>query len=342
MIYLFDRLYLESDYYIRNDDTRMTALLGPSADQARNDPILRSDFGDIQLDSTVSNDKLAEYLEQLVATANGQRVTVYTTDEMIIKILAFFCSSIFNNVDKAFIKELILLDKMWIDQSAGYMGHRDFALRHKGNLSLNIDNIDAIIDEAVEITPKITNYSSLRIEYLYASYLNNTLRPSLKDYLENTVKLVFYDANWLGPLVRTFSPLFLTIAAKEGIDLDTFEVSDLKSNRPEYYKIFDNGVLGDSTCFDRVDLDDWLSFLSKASSDFGWDVKPNVYEFFTSFYADKHGFIMDSCLNPNNVFKWYCLVDCGKTIKINPHLWYYIAREHTNSDFLNKFLLKPE
>lgn len=342
MIYLFDRLYLDSDHYIRNDKKKMTAILGPAADLAKDDPILQSDFGEIQLDSSVLNEDLASYLEGLVVAAEGKRVTIFTTNEMIIKILAFYCSSIFNTVDRDFIKSLILFDKVWIDQSAGVMGHRDFSLRHKGTVVLDITNIDSIIDEAIAITPKITNYSSLRMEYLYASYLTNTLPSHLKEYLESTVKTVFYDANWLGPLVRTFSPMALTIAHKEGIDLDTFETSDLKSNRPEYYKIFDTAVVGDSTCFDRVELSDWTSFLSKAAADFGWDIKPNVNEFFTKFYENKHEFIMDNCLNPNNVFKWYCLVDCGKTMKINPHLWYFIAREQNNNSLLDKFLLKSQ
>lgn len=342
MIYLFDRLYLELDHYIRNDKKKMTALLGPSADLARNDPILQSDFGSIQLDSAVLDEDLASYLEGLVVTADGKRVTIFTTNEMMIKILAFYCSSIFNTVDKDFIKSLIIFDKMWIDQSAGVMGHRDSSLRHKGTATLDITNIDSIIEEAISITPKITNYSSLRMEYLYASYLNNTLPLHLTDYLENIVKVVFYDANWLGPLVKTFSPMALTIAHKEGIDLDNFEISDLKSNRPEYYKIYDTAIVGDSTCFDRVELSDWEAFLAKASADFGWDVKPNVHEFFTKFYANKHDFIMDNCLNPDKVFDWYCLVDLGKTIKINPHLWYYIAREKNNNLLLNKFLLKVQ
>jgi hypothetical protein len=340
MIYLFDRLYLESDQYIRNDQKKLTALLGPVVDQINNDPLMASDFGPIQLDREVENENLAEYLQNLVVTADGRRATIFTTDDMIIKVLSFWCSCIFKNPSKEFVKELILLDKMWIDQAAGISGHRDLSLRHKGTPILDITNIDALIEEGMSITPKITQFNSLRIEYLYPSYITNTLPSNLKTYLEDTVKAVFYDSNWLGQLVKTFSPLILTVAANDGVNLDTFTIEDLKANRPEYYTIYDTAIIGDETCFDRVTLNDWLSFFNRASQDFGWNVKPNIIQFFTEFYNNKIEFIKQTCLTPANAYNWYCLVDLGKTIKINPHLWYYIAREHENTNFLNNFELK--
>lgn len=340
MIYLFDRLYLESDHYVRNDQKKMTALLGPIVNDAEQCKILSSDFGPIRKDLSVSNENLAAYLEGLVQEANGKRVTVFTTDDMIIKILAFYCSSIFNNPTKEFIKELIMFDKHWIDQSIGVAGHRDLALRHKGYDTLDITNIDALIDEAMAITPKLTNFSDLRLEYVYGAYLNGTLSPAARETFEQKIKTIFYDSNWLGQLVKTFSPLLLTVAAKEGIDLDTFDTNTLKNFRPEYTKIYDTAVIGDETCFDRVTLQDWLNFLNRASQDFGWNVKPSLLDFFNNFYADKMAFIREKCLDPAKFNDYFCIVDLGKSIKINPTLLYYIVREHANPSFINNFNLR--
>jgi hypothetical protein len=129
------------------------------------------------------------------------------------------------------------------------------------------------------------------------------------------------------------------VAAKEGIDLNTFTIEDLKAIRPEYFKIYDTAIIGDSTCFDRVELNDWLAFFASAEADFGWMVDPKIIEFFTLFYENKTEFILDNCLNPDNAFKWHCLFDQSKSIKINPQLWFHIAGEHANSEFIEKFAM---
>lgn len=340
MIYLFDRLYLASDHYIRNDQKKMTALLGPVVNDAESCSSLKYDFGPIRKDLTVANEDLAAYLEGLVTESGDMRVTVFTTDEMIIKILAFFCSSIFENPSPAFVKEMIMFDKVWLDQSAGIAGHRDAALRHKGYDVLDITNIDALIAEGMAITPKITKFNEVRLEYTFAAYLNGTLSDTAKDAFEQKIKAIFYDSNWLGDLVKTFSPLMLAVAAKEGVDLDTFTTASLKEIRPEYFKIYDTSVSGDETCFDRVTLEDWMNFLNRASEDFGWKLQPSLVAFFTNFYADKMGFIRQQCLDPEYVSEYFCLANLGKTIKINLQLWYYIAREHNNQEFMNNFSLK--
>jgi hypothetical protein len=340
MIYLFDRLYLDSDHYVRNDQKKVTVLLGPIVNDAEQCPILSSDFGPIKKDLSVENENLAAYLQGLVSEADSKRVTIFTTDDMIIKILAFYCASIFNNPTKEFIKQLIMFDKFWIDQSIGVAGHRDIALRHKGYDTLDITNIDSLIDEAMAITTKLTKFDDLRLEYMYGAYLNGTLSPAAKSAFEQKIKVIFYDSNWLGQLVKTFSPMLLTVAAKEGMDLDTFNVETLKAFRPEYTKIYDTAIIGNETCFDEVTLEDWLAYLNKASQDCGWNLKPSLVQFFTQFYADKEGFIREKCLTPAHFNDYFCIADLGKTIKINTTLLYYIVREHSNREFIDNFNLR--
>lgn len=340
MIYLFDRLYLTSDHYVRNDHKKMTALLGPIVDATEKCSTLSVDFGPIRRDRYLANKDMAAYLEGLVEESGELRATIFTNDDMMLKIMAFYISSVFENPTHEFIKQMIMFDKAWLDLGAGIAGHRDVALRHKGYDTLDITNIDGCIREGMSITPKLTKFNDVRIEYTYAAYLNNTLSPAAKEAFEQKVKTIFYDSNWLGQLVKTFSPMMLTVAAKEGINLDTFDTETLKAFRPEYYKIYDTSLLGDETAFDRVTLEDWLAFLNRASEDFGWRVKPSLIAFFTNFYADKMGFIREKCLNPDNISDYFCLVDLAKTIKINPHLWYYIAREHANPEFMGNFNLK--
>lgn len=337
MIYLFDRLYIDSDHYVRNDQKKVTALLGPIVNDAETCSTLSSDFGPIKMDLTVDNDKLAEYLEKLVEDAKGMRVTIFTDDDTMIKIIAFVYASVLANPTHSFIKEMILMDKVWHDQSAGVHGHRDVALRHKGYDQLDVTNIDALITEAMSITPKVTKFTDLRIEFMYAAYLNGTLGQTNRDAFEQKVKEISYDSLWLGQLVKTFLPLMLPVLAKEGMNLDTFTFEQFKSYRPEYFKIWDTSIIGDDTCFDRVTLDDWLAYLDKAKKDFGWPVKPEHVEFFRLLYADKMQFIRDYCLDPEKTKVYFCFLDLGKTIKINPQLWWYIAREHENTEFMNNF-----
>lgn len=338
MIYLFDRLYIDSDHYIRNDQKKVTALLGPVVNDAERCSTINSDFGPTKMTLSVDNDKLAEYLESLVEDAKDMRVTIFTDDDTMIKIIAFVYSSILTTPSREFIKEMILMDKVWHDQSAGVHGHRDTALRHKGYDQLDVTNIDALIDEAMAITPKVTKFKDVRIEFTYAAYLNGTLSQENRTLFEQKVKDVTYDSLWIGQLIKTFLPLTLTPLAKEGMNLDTFTVEEFKSYRPEYFKIWDTSLTGDSTCFDRVTLDDWLAYIDKAKDDFGWPVKSEHIDLYRSLYADKMTFVRDYCLDPEKTKIYFCFLDLGKTIKINPQLWWYIAREHDNTEFMNNFV----
>jgi hypothetical protein len=339
MIYLFDRLYLETDQYIRNDKKKMAALLGPAATAAKKCKTLQYDFGKIQLDESVADENLSAYLTGLLDNSEGQRVVVYTTDDMIIKIMAFYCSSIFSSTTPEFIKELILLDKKWIDDNPGTDGHRDFALRHKGKPKLDVTNIDRLVAEGMAIYPKLTNLGELRLEYLFAAYLNNSLSYKQRTDFEEKIKVIFYDANWIGQLVKTIMPMALTFLTKAGVDLDNFDTDTIRQHRPAYFKIFDTSIIGDPTCFDRVTLEDWMNFFNQCNADFGWEQLPSLKAFFANFYADKDGFIRSNCLDPSHISDYYCNFDLGKVIKVNPWLWYTIVREYNNPDYINRFRL---
>lgn len=339
MIYLFDRLYLESDHYIRNDKKKMTALLGESAKQAKSCGTLQYDFGQMQLDESVDNKDLAKYLTDLIKTADGDRVTVYTDDATIIKILAFYCSSIFVNPTAEFIKSLIMFDKLWIDLGPGVAGHRDSNLRHKGIDKLDITDIDALIAEGMSITPKITGFTDVRIEYTLAAYINNTLPAKQKNDFELKIKEIFYDSAWLGDLIKTFTPEYLTLAHNKGVDLDTFTTSTLKNTFPAYFKIYDTSLRGDPTCFDRVSLTDCVDFIDAAKVDFGWDYPLSHKDFLVDFYKDKMGFIRDKVLSPSSISDYFCALNLGKMVKANPYLWYAIGGSADNKAYLDQFTL---
>lgn len=339
MIYLFDRLYLESDHYIRNDKKKMTALLGASATEAKACQTLKYDFGKMQLDESVDNKDLAKYLMDLVKTADGDRVTVYTDDATLIKILALYCSSIFVNPTAEFIKSLIMIDKMWIDLGPGVAGHRDSSLRHKGIDKLDVTNIDALIAEGMAITPKITGFSDVRIEYTLAAYINNTLPAKQKSDFETKMKEIFYDSAWLGDLIKTFTPEYLTLAHNKGVDLDTFTTSTLKNTFPAYFKIYDTSLRGDATCFDRVSVDDCINFIDAAKADFGWDYPLSHKNFLIDFYKDKMGFVRNKVLSPTGMSEHYGALNLGKMVKANPYLWYSIGGAAANKSYLDQFTL---
>ncbi len=339
MIYLFDRLYLESDHYIRNDKNSMTALLGASAVEAQQCQTLSFDFGKIQLNESVANKDLAKYLRDLLTTADGQRVVVYTDDATLIKILAFYCSSIFVNATAEFVKKLILLDKLWIDLGPGVAGHRDFALRHKGIDELDVTNIDSLIAEGMAITPKITGISEVRIEYTFAGYINNTLSSAQKSGFEAKMKEIFYDTAWFGDLIKTFGPTFLTLAHKQGVDLNTFDTDALRAAFPKYFKIFDTSMRGDPTCFDRVSEQDCLNFLDQANADLGWEAPASLRSLVVNFYKNKEQFIKDKVLTPENISEYYGALNLGQMVKANPYLWYSIGGSKDNKAYLDKFTL---
>lgn len=339
MIYLFDRLYLESDHYIRNDKKKMTALLGESAVEAKSCDTLHLDFGKIQLDEYVPNQELAQYLTGLVAAAEGQRVVVYTNDATLIKILAFYCSSVFENATPEFVKSLIMIDKLWIDLGPGVAGHRDFSLRHKGIDSLDITGIDQLIIEGMSITPKLTGYSELRMEYVFAAYLNGTLNAQQKQDFEQKMKDIFCKQAWFGDLVKTFGPAMLTLAHKRGADLDLISTESLQQMFPNYFKIFDTSTRGDATCFDRVTQQDCLNFLEQSNEDFGWEYPQSLKDLVTNFYASQNQFVKDKILTPENISEYFGAMQLGMMIKANPYLWYSIGSPNIDAGYLNKFKL---
>lgn len=337
MIYLFNRLYIESDHYIRNDQKKMTALLGQVVNDAKTCSTLTSDFGPIKMDLSVDNDKLAKYLEGLVEDAKNTRVTIFTDDDTMIKILAFVYSSIFKNPTREFIKEIILMDKFWHDQNVGFSGHRDVALRHTGYDTLDITNIDSLIDEAMSIVPKITKFTDFRIEFVYAAYLNRTLSQEHINLFKQKVKAIVYDSLWLKTVLNI--SYLLTPLAKEGMNLDTFTVEEFKSYRPEYFKIWDTSLTGDATCFDRLTLDDWFAYHDRVKKDFGYVWPEEDINLAKALYSDNMQFIQDYCLDPEKTkASTFCLLNLEKMIKTNPHLWLYIAREHKNTTFMNNFI----
>jgi len=339
MIYLFDRLYLESDHSIGNDADSLIAILGPTAVEAMDCDSAKYDFPNLQLDVTVDNNELANYLQNLVVKANGARTVLYTNDDNFIRILAFYCGSIFKNPTVDFVKSLILIDKTWIDTGTGYAGSRDFALRNKGFDSLDTTNIDAMIAEGLSITNKLAPTTDLRLEYVFASYLNKTLSAAQVASFKGKIREMFYDSNWQGQLIKNIAPMMITFLAKKGVDLDTFTTDTLREHLPEYFRIFDVSIYGSATCFDQVELSDWMAFLDQCTADFGWTPQQSLLDLYHNFYADKQGFIDKHCLDPANISKYYCTFDLGKTIKVNPYLWNAIAAHSDNKNYLDQFNL---
>lgn len=337
MIYLFDRLYLESDHYIRNDKERMAALLGPCATEAKACTTLEYDFGKIQLDEEIADEQLAAYLSNLLVTADGTRVVVYTSDDMIIKILALYCNSIFNNPSAEFIKGLILWDKTWVDNSPGFMGHRDFSLRSKGVDTLDVANIDAMVTQAMAIQNKITGMGELRFEYLLASYLNDDMSPVARDAFEQKMKVIFIDGAWSGQLVKTISPMVLTFLADDGVDLDNFTITSIKTARRPYYTIFDKCLSANADSIATITPAQYTTFLAQCKADFGWEPTQSYIDAYQAICTDLTAFVKKYCLTPEFMSDLYMSFDLGKMTKINPYLWYHIAGEHDNSDYLTKF-----
>jgi len=132
-------------------------------------------------------------------------------------------------------------------------------------------------------------------------------------------------------------PGILTFLFKEGVDLDTFDTDTIKKYRPAYFKIFDTSLTGDPECFDKISLQDINEFLDQCNVDFGWQPTQVARDFYNNFYADKDAYIKAKCLDPAQISDYYCILDLGKTIKINPWLWYTIAREHNNLDYIDRF-----
>lgn len=339
MIYLFDRLYLASDHYIRNDKDQMTVLLGPSAVEARKCKTLAFDFGKIKLDDQVDNDQLHNYFHKLINDANGSRVVVYTDDCTLIKILAYYCASVFKNPTAAFVKELVLIDKLWIDMAPGLI-NLDFSYRHKGYDQLDTSKIDQCIAEGMSIMPRLTNLPDIRLEYAFAGYLNGSLAESQKTVLENKLMQIFCRTFWLGDDIETYAPCYLTLAHKKGLDLDNFTLPDLKQKLSTYSKIFDIAINGDAECFAKTSVQDHLDFINQADQDFDCITYPqDIRSVYVDFYNNKKEFIKQHILTPENSDQYYAAFNRYNLVKTNPYLWYSIAGSHDNKNHIDKFWL---
>jgi hypothetical protein len=339
MIYLFDRLYLESDHYIRNDKQSMAALLGPCATQAKTCTTLEYDFNKIQLDESIADEDLAAYLKALLVTADGSRVVVYTDDDTLIKIVALYCNSVFANATPEFVKTLIAWDKTWVDNSPGFMGHRDFSLRNKGFDELDVTNIDQMVEQGLAISNKLTGMTELRLEYMLANYLNDKLSPADKTAFEQKMLAIFLDGAWSGQLVKTISPMVLTFLADDGIDLDTVTVEMIKSKRREYYDIFNKCMTADPAVIATITAEKYTAFLARCKSDFGWEPNQSYVDAYQDICTDAEAFVKKYCLTPAHMHELYVSFDLGKMTKINPYLWYHIAGTASDTGYLDQFAL---
>ena len=339
MIYLFERLYLDSDYYIRNDKTKMAALLGRSAVEAKQCKTLKYDFGKLQLDEKVENKDLAKYLTDLITTADGQRVTVYTDHATLIKILAFYCSSVFQNPTPAFVKKLIALDQLWIETNPG-LSNPDFSYRYKQGDKFDIDHIDSLINEGMSITPKLTNLTDVRIEYALGAYINGSLSATQRELLEDKMLQMFCRAFWLGDHIKTYGPTYLTLAHNQGLDLDNFTLNELTRTMSNYSKIFNIGIDGSVEAFNKTTAQDHLEFMLQADRDFSCKAyPPEIRELYINFYKNKKEFVKKYVLTPENSAKYYAAF-CSYTLsKANPYLWYNVAGEAANQEYIDNFKL---
>jgi hypothetical protein len=189
----------------------------------------------------------------------------------------------------------------------------------------------------MSITPKLTGFREVRIEYTLAGYINNTLSAEQRSDFETKMKEIFYDNAWFGDLVKTFGPQLLTVAHKKGMNLDAFNIDTLRSMLPAYFKIFDTSQRGDPTCFDRVEQQDCVNFIDQAKADFGWNHDSSLKDFIVNFYQDKQQFVIDKVLTAENADEYYCAMNLGKMVKANPYLWYSIAGSKNDSSYLDKF-----
>jgi len=338
MIYLFNRLYLSSDQYVRNDKKKITALLGPVAAEAKKCSTLKYDFNKIQLDEHVPNHELAKYLTDLTATANGTRVNIFTDDANLIKILAFVCASFFKNANREFIKELILLDKLWIE-STNETDRQDFSWYNKTVRSLSLNQIDLLIDQGIAILPRLSLPIDMRMEYTYASYLNGCLPHEQKLLFEKKIQSKIDDALWIGDQIKSFGPSYLTIAHKKGLNLNSFTLQELKNIMKSYTKILDAGFRGNVDTYNQISLKDINDYIDTVNQDYKDSLSPQIKEIFTEYYSDKNKFIKNRFLNSAEFNKHYDLIYSLNLEDVNPYLWYKIASSMTDQDFLNKFVL---
>lgn len=339
MIYLFERVYIASDHNIRNDRKKMTVLLGPCATEAKNCNTLSYDFGQLQLDEHVENKDLAQYLTDLKTTGQGKRIQIFTDDATLIKILAFYCSSVFENADHAFVKKLIMMDKMWIEMDPN-RSPLSLSSRRKGTDKLDTANIDQLISEGMAILPKLTNLVDVRLEYALGAYINRTLPFDQQLLLENKMISFVSHSLWMGDLIDSFGTTYLTLAQRRGMNLDQFTLSQLKNLLPAYSKIFNVAIEGNVDAFKQVTAQDYINFFKQANADYGCNVFPKEFEnMYTEFLRNPRQFVIDNVLTVENSSKHYAAICTYGSGKINPWLWYSIAGSKADKEYINKFRL---
>lgn len=340
MIYLFDRLYLDTDQYIKNDKSAMAVLLGKIATDAKNDAALTYDFAKVQCDESVQDNDLASYLSNLLANSDGRKVVIYTDSDMLLRILAFYCASVFENPSNDFIKKLILSDISYFEHNPIYHHHRDVNLRHLGFPTISKSNLDSIIEQATCIEPKLTAFNEIRVEYTFGAYLNGSLPYSQKEILENKMDAFVCATWWLGDQYKDIWPMYLTLAHKNGLDLDNFTINELIENLHNYSKIFNRGMKGTPEIYNSLTLADQLNFIKQYENDF----KINVPQYWkdlltTHLYKDRKKFIKEFVLNGNNSGKFFAAMSMRVMEKANPFLWYAIAGNSDNQEFMQNFVL---
>jgi hypothetical protein len=172
---------------------------------------------------------------------------------------------------------------------------------------------------------------------LLASYLNGTLDQQASDGFEEKMEAIFIDGAWSGQLVKTISPMVLTFLADDGIDLDTVTVEMIKQKRGAYYQIFDKCLTANPATIATITPAKYKAFLDQCKADFGWEPNQSHVDAYQEICTDIKAFVKKYCLTPEHMNELYVSFDLGKMTKVNPYLWYHIAGQYANTEYLTQF-----
>jgi hypothetical protein len=192
----------------------------------------------------------------------------------------------------------------------------------------------------MSITPKLTNLTDVRIEYALGAYINGSLSATQRELLEDKMLQMFCRAFWLGDHIKTYGPTYLTLAHNQGLDLDNFTLNELTRTMSNYSKIFNIGIDGSVEAFNKTTAQDHLEFMLQADRDFSCKAyPPEIRELYINFYKNKKEFVKKYVLTPENSAKYYAAF-CSYTLsKANPYLWYNVAGEAANQEYIDNFKL---